>query len=224
MVTRQEVYNIVYQILGFPRDLKTADKKAIGAINEVNDNTPTINDSGNSADEVWSSQKTLNEINKANTTEINDGVTNTENTWSSQKITDEIAANAGGGGGEYMVAVWAEENATLGINSFEWAFGNGASTPADGGLTVYVPSGYTCQVVALSLRIGSGTANVCLVYNGTTLGAACNVVVSSGQGATNDSFTPVDISNNDWIGFRTITSSGTSSPNVITAWLKYTPI
>lgn len=126
---------------------------------------------------------------------------------------------------KYMVPVWAEENAGLGAsNTYEWAFGAGANTPNDGGLTVYVPTGYTCKVVAMSLRVGGGTATVELVKNGTVQGANCNVVLSSGQSATNDSFTPLSLANNDYINFRTTSSSGTSGPCVVTAWLEYNEI
>lgn len=136
-----------------------------------------------------------------------------------------LHSHAGGGGGgisEYMIPVWAEENAALGAsNTYEWAFGNGANTPSDGGLTVYVPSGWECHVVAMSLRVGGGTATVELVYNGTPQGASCRVVLSSGQSATEEIGTPLVISSNDYINFRTSTSAGTSGPCVVTAWLRY---
>ena len=122
---------------------------------------------------------------------------------------------------EYMVPIWAEENAALANSTYEWAFGNGANTANDLGVTIYVPNGWSCQVVAMSLRIKSGTATVELVHNGVLQGSNCNVTISSGQGATNDSFTPITISNGDYINFRTTTASGTASSNIVTAWLKY---
>lgn len=123
---------------------------------------------------------------------------------------------------EYMVSVWAEENAALGAsNTYEWAYGNGANTPSDGGITMYVPSGWSCEVVAMSLRVGGGTATVELVYNGTPQGASANVVLSSGQSATDELGTPLSLSSNDYINFRTTTSSGTSGPCVVTAWIRY---
>ena len=123
--------------------------------------------------------------------------------------------------GEYMVPVWAEENSSLGANAYEWAYGNGANTPNDGGITIYVPSGWECHVVAMSLRIGSGTATVELVHNGTVKGDDCNVAVTSGQSAVNVTDPPIEISNNDYINFRTTSASGTSSPNVVCAFLRY---
>ena len=122
---------------------------------------------------------------------------------------------------EYMYPVWAEENSTLGAsNAYEWAFGNGANTPADGGMTVYVPSSWTCTVVAMSVRVGGGTATVELVHNGTPKGSACQVVLSSGQSATDEMATPLVIANNDYINFRTVSSASTSGPCVVTAWLR----
>ena len=123
---------------------------------------------------------------------------------------------------EYMVPVWAEENAAIAANTYEWAFGNGANTPSDGGITIYVPTGWSCFAVAMSLRIGGGTATVELVHNGTPKGEDAQVVLSSGQSATAELDTPLAISNNDFINFRTSAAAGTSGPCVATVWLKYT--
>jgi len=147
-------------------------------------------------------------------------------------FTGDLTATDGGSGSAtvnytrpkntYMIPVWAEENQTIAAGTYEWAYGNGANTPNDGGVTIYVPSGYSCTVVAMSLRVGAGTATVELVHNGTLQGSNCDVTVSTGQGATNDSFTPVSISNGDYINFRTTAAANSESPNVVTAWLKYT--
>jgi hypothetical protein len=91
-----------------------------------------------------------------------------------------------------------------------------------GGVSVYVPSGYSCSVVALSLNIRQGTATVELELNGALQGSNCDVSVNSGTSNTNDSFTPISVSNNDIINFHTVTQNNTGGPNVITAWLKYT--
>jgi hypothetical protein len=138
--------------------------------------------------------------------------------------TTSLHSHAGGGGiSEYMYPVWAEENAALGAsNTYEWAFGNGANTPADGGVVIYVPSGWTAEVVAMSLSVGGGTATVELVHNGTPQGSSARVVLSTGQYATDELGTPLSLSNNDYINFRTSSSSGTSGPCVATAWIKMT--
>lgn len=125
---------------------------------------------------------------------------------------------------EYLVSVWAEENSGLGDNTYEWAFGNGANTPNTGGVVVYVPNGYLCYVVAMSLRIGAGTATVELVHNGILMGGNCNVEIVAGKGNVNSSFTPVQILNNDYINFRTTSAAGTSGPCIVTAWLEYSEI
>jgi hypothetical protein len=129
-----------------------------------------------------------------------------------------------GSASEYMVPIWAEENSSLASTTYEWAFGNGATTPADCGMTVYVPSGWTCEVVAMSLTVNGGTATVELVHNGTPKGSDAQVVLSSGQQAMDELGTPLAISNGDLINFRTYAASGTSGPCVVTAFLKYTMI
>ena len=135
------------------------------------------------------------------------------------------AASDGSGilAAEYIVPIWAEENSTLGATTYEWAFGNGADTPIDGGITIYVPTGMKCEVVAMTLRLGGGTATVELVHNGTIQGSAANVVLSSGQSATNELSTPLTLSNNDYINFRTTTQSGSAAPCVVCAFLRYFP-
>ena len=140
------------------------------------------------------------------------------------KATNDVAsvsAPAPVSDAEYMYPVWAEENSALGAsNTYEWAFGNGANTPNDGGMTIFVPTGWTCTAVAMSLRLGGGTATVELVLNGTLQGARANVV-ATGQSAT-DEFASVAIANNDYINFRTTVSAGTSGPCVATVWLRMT--
>ena len=164
---------------------------------------------------------------------ISDDGTSLANTpHSTLNFTGDLTASDAGSGvatinyttpkNTYMLPIWAEENAKLGNNTYEWAFGNGANTPNDGGITIFVPSGYSCEVVGMSLRVGGGTATVELVLNGTLQGSNCNVILSSGQSATNTISPPISISNNDYINFRTTSTSGSSGPNVVSAWLKYT--
>ena len=124
---------------------------------------------------------------------------------------------------EYMVPIWAEENSTLGNNTYEWAFGNGADTPSNAGITIYVPSGYTCAIVAMTATTNnaSGTATIEANINGVLQGSNCNVQLS-GRSGVNDSFTPVAITSGNRLTFRTTTAGTNSSPNTVCAWLKYT--
>ena len=142
---------------------------------------------------------------------------------------DLTAVDAGGGvatinytkqKNKYMLPIWAEENGSLANSTYEWAFGNGANTPNDGGIIIYVPSGYTCKVVSMSLTLGAGSATVELVKNGTLQGSNCNVV-SSGTHTENHSFTALSVSSGDYINFYTNVASGTSGPCVVCAWLEY---
>jgi len=123
---------------------------------------------------------------------------------------------------EYMVPIWAEENSTLGDNTYEWAFGNGANTPTNAGITIYVPSGWSCDIVAMTATTNnaSGSSVIEAEINGSLQGASCNVTLS-GRSGTNDSFTPVSISSGDRLNFRTTTGGTSSTPCTVTAWLRY---
>ena len=123
----------------------------------------------------------------------------------------------------YMYPVWAEENSGLGNSTYEWAFGNGANTPSNAGITIYVPTGWTAEIVAMSATTNnaSGTSVIEANINGTLQGANCNVTIS-GRSGTNDSFTPVALSNGDRLTFRTTTAGTNSSPSTVTAWIRMT--
>tara|TARA_R100000951_G_scaffold107974_1_gene103842 strand:- start:944 stop:1393 length:450 start_codon:yes stop_codon:yes gene_type:complete len=125
----------------------------------------------------------------------------------------------------YMTVIWAEENAAIANSTFEWAFGNGANTPTNHGVTIYVPSDYTCSIVAMTATTNnsSGSSTIEANINGTNQGALCNVTLS-GRSGTNDSFTPLAMSNGDRLTFRTTTAGTNSGPNIVSAWLKYTEI
>jgi len=124
---------------------------------------------------------------------------------------------------KYMVPIWAEENAGLKAGNTEWAFGNGANTPIQDGLTVFVPNGYSCKAIAMSLTIHAGSAEVELVINGTRTGesVATDTAVSNGNATT---INPITINNSDRINFRTKAASGTDNPNVATVWLEFTQL
>ena len=125
----------------------------------------------------------------------------------------------------YMVPIWAEENQTLANNTYEWAFGNGANTPSNAGITIYVPSDYTCAIVAMTATTNnsSGSSKIDANVNGSVLGASNGVEVTlSGRSGENDGFTPYSISNGDRLTFRTRTAGTNSGPNTVTAWLRYT--
>lgn len=127
------------------------------------------------------------------------------------------------GNTEYMLPIWAEENSALGDATYEWAFGNGANTPSNNGITIYVPSGYTCTIVAMTATTNnaSGTSVIEANINGVLQGVNCNVTLA-GRSGVNDSFTPVALSSGDRLTFRTTTAGTNTSPNVVCAWLRYT--
>ena len=125
----------------------------------------------------------------------------------------------------YMVPIWAEENSILGNNQYEWAFGNGAGTPSNAGITIYVPSDYTCAIVAMTATTNNdaGSSKIEANVNGSVLGASNGVEVTlSGRSGENDGFTPYSISNGDRLTFRTRTAGTNGRPSTVTAWLRYT--
>ena len=125
----------------------------------------------------------------------------------------------------YMVPIWAEENSILGNNNYEWAFGNGGNTPTNSGITIYVPSDYTCAIVAMTATTtnSSGSSKIEANVNGSVLGASNGVQVTlSGRSGENDGFTPYPINTGDRLTFRTRTAGTNTGPNTVTAWLRYT--
>jgi hypothetical protein len=88
--------------------------------------------------------------------------------------TTSLHSHAGGGGGisEYMYCVWAEENAALGAsNTYEWAFGNGANTPADGGMNI-CPKRLDSRGCCDEFRCWRWNSYRRIVHNGTPQGRA----------------------------------------------------
>jgi hypothetical protein len=123
-----------------------------------------------------------------------------------------------------MVCIWAEENATLRNTTFEWAFGNGANMPSNQGVIAYVPTGYTCAVVAMGLSLASGTATVEVNLNGVNQGSKASVTVSTGASNMNELASPLTVVSGDRLNFRTLSASGTGTPNVACMWLKFTSV
>jgi hypothetical protein len=123
---------------------------------------------------------------------------------------------------EYMVPIWAEENATLDDGGYEWAFGNGANNPSNAGITIYVPPKHECHIVAMTGTTNNASGNSVIEadINGVLQGALCNVTLS-GRSGVNDSFAPVALSSGDRLTFRTTTAGTNSQPNTVTAWLRY---
>ena len=121
-----------------------------------------------------------------------------------------------------MVPIWAEENAALGNNNYEWAFGNGGNTPSNAGITIYVPDGFACHIVAMTATTNNagGTSVIEANINGVLQGANCNVTIA-GRSGVNNGFTPVAITSGDRLTFRTTTAGTNSAPSTVCAWLRY---
>jgi hypothetical protein len=128
------------------------------------------------------------------------------------------------GPNEFYQAIWAEENAALGNASYEWAFGNGANTPSDSGVCLFIPSGYTAHIVAVGATTNnaSGTSTIEASVNGFDLGVSDGVEVTlSGRSGIESGFTPYALSNGDRINFRTRLAGTNSSPSTAVLWIRF---
>jgi len=123
---------------------------------------------------------------------------------------------------QYVMPIWAEENSTLGAsNTYEWAYGNGANTPATGGIPLFIPSGWTATVVAVGCNLGaSGNATIEVVLNGTPQGTSAEVVATGGGTHLTTLGTPLSVSSGDLLNFRTKSSSSTGTPNYAVMYIK----
>lgn len=132
-------------------------------------------------------------------------------------IATYLAANPQGGSGS-IFAIWAEENSGLGNNTAEWAFGNGANTPEDQGVPVPV----ACELFATAASLRQGSATIGIYVNGSKVAEVSNADAVGGDvnRCLRTLAAPVAVSAGSVIGFRTVSASGTSSPNTVTAWLR----
>jgi hypothetical protein len=132
---------------------------------------------------------------------------------------------------EYIQTIWAEENAALGSDAYEWAFGNGASTPSNHGPAIYVPSGYTCELVAIGLCVSSSSgdviAEVKVEVDLSSVSETVTVDQTTGSGTQSNRniqelTTPYTITNMQVLNFKTVSVSGsTQGPNVATAYIRF---
>ncbi len=121
------------------------------------------------------------------------------------------------------MVLWAEENAVLGAaNTYEWAFGNGASTNATSGFVM--PFG-TWEVRGMGLHIGgtagTRTATVRLRVN-QAFPAGIQVVVPVGTSEGDVQFPKgtLTINAGDLLNFQTLSSTGTAAPCVVSVALE----
>jgi hypothetical protein len=125
---------------------------------------------------------------------------------------------------KYTICVWAEKNAALGTNAYEWAFGGGAMTPVNGGIPIYVPAGYTARIAATGLSIPSGTASVRVELNGIDSGASTSTTASINPSSITEPAGVISIQNNDRLNFKTVTATGTSWPCIANCWIEFTEL
>ena len=126
------------------------------------------------------------------------------------------ALEASGGSALPIIPIWAEENAVLSANATEWAFGNGANTPAGQG----IPMLFRCRLIGLSCSLRNGSATIAVLRNGAT----ADSIAATPGGVFKDISGGAIYDPGDVVGFRTLSASGTGGPNQICAWLQKEPI
>ena len=107
--------------------------------------------------------------------------------------------------------IWAEENSSLGNNSYEWAYGNGANTPQTGGIVIPV----NCELFAISWATKGTGAEISIEINGTNVATSDTITTTSGY----RTFTAIEINVGDRCNFKTLTGSG-NQPNTVAAWFR----
>ncbi len=134
-------------------------------------------------------------------------------------VRTEIAALPTGGGPS-IFPIWAEENSSLGANATEWAFGNGANTPQDQGVVIPV----NCELFATAASLRQGTATIGIYLNSIKVAEVSDADAVAGDvNRCYRTLSPtVVVPAGSVIGFRTVSASGTASPNQVMAWLRTT--
>tara|TARA_B100001778_G_scaffold334976_1_gene350073 strand:+ start:12101 stop:14899 length:2799 start_codon:yes stop_codon:yes gene_type:complete len=119
-----------------------------------------------------------------------------------------------------LIPIWAEENSTLSSATYEWAFGNGANMPNDGG--VVIPFDYEIVHMGGVNGNASGTWTVRAERNGSTFAVAAEVSLSSERSATATFSAGSRPQGNagDRFNFYTVTSSSSSTPCTVIAYIK----
>lgn len=127
----------------------------------------------------------------------------------------------------YYDQIWGEESGNFSASSaggYQYSYGNG-ETGETGGVSVYVPPGYTAAVVGMTFcSKGTSTGVVDLVISRTLQGVNFAVASTASNTSTLNLATPIPISNGAKLTFRTMSVSAASDGNVATAIIKFTEV
>lgn len=144
----------------------------------------------------------------------------TLNFGDSLTVTDDGSGQVtvdGENAGRAVFVIWAEENAGLNNNTYEWAFGNGDDAPSGSGIPVPID----CVLFAIGLdHNANASATVAVEADGVQIGT---VTTSNERNALNTLVTPVNVSQGQVIGFETISGPGDGGGNRVSAYFRTTP-
>jgi len=125
-----------------------------------------------------------------------------------------------GGSSVSWFPIWAEENSTLVATTYEWAYGNGANTPAGAGIVI--PFACELHYMTLAINNASAVAEVQLVHNQTPNATYTVACATASTGTADYTATPLSISAGDLVNFRTLSATTTTAPAQVCAWFKVT--
>lgn len=117
--------------------------------------------------------------------------------------------------GYSLFGIWSEENAAMGNNAYEWAFGNGATTQNNRGILVPVDG---LELFAIGISSNSTMTNtvVSVERNGVNV-AQTNP--SNGNNQLTTLATPIVFNTGQNVNFRTITAGGGANAQVV-GWFR----
>lgn len=117
--------------------------------------------------------------------------------------------------------IWAEENAALAASTYEWAYGNGANMPNNAGVVVYVPPGFSAELVAMGMSIQTGSATVEAVISGVEQGATAIISLTSpAETGLQMLSTPAAVVDGDFLNFKTRSATSTSGPHLVSMHIR----
>lgn len=130
--------------------------------------------------------------------------------------TGDVTISTTSTSGYTVFSIWAEDNASLDVNAFEWAFGNGSNTPLNDGVVIPID----CELFAMGLNVQGGSATVRAVIDSNSSLSDYQVAAAAPQGSVTFG-TPLAITAGQLINFRTIASSGAdTNQGRVSAWFR----
>ncbi|MEH6633472.1 MAG: hypothetical protein V7776_21865 [Halopseudomonas aestusnigri] len=112
--------------------------------------------------------------------------------------------------------IWAEENADIADNTYEWAFGNGGNTSSGMGVVL----AFDCDLIGIGLSIkGITSVEVEVIKNTVSTNKSVSIINDTKAHSVFDT-DPVSFFAGDVVNFRTLVGSTGSDASIVTAWFR----